>query len=65
MAAGEGLDRVLCWISPSTMSAAHVLGPVYTSLVQYVERTGWTLFCCSLGGLCIVVELGSAVLWKR
>ena len=69
----ENLGRILSWLTPSMMlsgvatswAAGILLGPAYSSLMPYTEDAGWAIFCCGLGGLCLVAALGSLFLWRE
>lgn len=68
----EDLGLMLSWISASTMlsgvttswAAGNLLGPAYSSLIDYVEDEGWRTFCSGLGGMCFVAAVGSLFLWR-
>lgn len=68
----EKLSPLLSWIGPGTMlsgltfswAVGILIGPVYTSLIEYTEDAGWAIFCHGLGGLCLVAALGNSFLWR-
>lgn len=70
---GESLGGVLSWLSPGKMlsgvttswSAGILLGPGYSSLINYTKDEGWAMFCRGLGGACLVAALASLFLWRK
>jgi hypothetical protein len=69
----EKLGGVLSWLSPGKMlsgvitswSVGILLGPGYSSLIDYTTDEGWALFCYGLGGLCLLAGLGGLFLWRK
>lgn len=70
---GETLGVILGWLGPGKMlsgvttswSAGILLGPAYSSLLDFTEDEGWAYFCHGLGGLCILAALGGSMLWRK
>lgn len=70
---GHDLGTVLRWLTPGKMlsgvtaswSAGILLGPGYSTLMEFTEDEGWAYFCRGLGGFCLVAALGSLILWRK
>lgn len=70
---GQKPGRILSLVTPGNMlggltaawSAGMLLGPAYTSAVDYTHEAGWALLCRGLGGLSIAAGIGSWFVWKK
>lgn len=70
---GHKVTGLLGKLSPGKMlsgvttswSAGTLLGPVYTSLLDFTDDAGWRVFCYGLGGVTLAAALGSAFIWRR
>jgi hypothetical protein len=69
----EKFGRIMSWLSASVMlsgltfswAVGTLIGPAYSSLIEYTTDAGWAIFCHGLGGLCLVAALANTLLWRE